>query len=69
MRRLEFAPVTSWAPGTPVRVVGLVGTWHVVGQAWFVDDDGRTVEHDHVIVTDTSGREEWVEPDRLTYAA
>lgn len=42
-------------------VDGEPGAWRYVGQATYVDDDGRDVEHDHVRMREIGGdREVWV---------
>lgn len=49
-------------------VAGRDGAWRYVGQATYVDDDGREVEHDWarmVRVSDPSA-EEWVDPAGVT---
>lgn len=56
------------SPGTPVTVAGHPGVWTVVGQAVYVDDDGRTVEHDWVRVAADDGREVWVAPGDVAAA-
>jgi hypothetical protein len=52
--------------GTALYAVrGEEGPWRYVGQATYVDDAGRTVEHDYVrMVQDDS--EVWVAPDDVT---
>lgn len=44
------------------EVAGLAGAWRFVGQATYLDDEGREVEHDHVRLVNASGDEEWVDP-------
>lgn len=42
-------------------VHGEPGAWRYVGQATYVDDDGREVEHNHVRMREVGGdREVWV---------
>jgi len=45
-------------------VIGHPGVWRYVGQATFVDDDGRDVEHDFVrmVPVGVDGPEVWVDP-------
>jgi hypothetical protein len=43
------------------RVAGHDGPWHYVGPATFVDDEGRTVEHDWVRMVQDDA-EVWVDP-------
>lgn len=45
-------------------VAGQTGVWRYVGQATYVDDAGRTVEHDHVRMAPVGvdGPEVWVAP-------
>jgi hypothetical protein len=49
-------------PGTIVTLVGREGPWRFLGQATYVDDDGRTVEHDWVRVVQDD-EEVWVAPE------
>lgn len=52
-------------PGTLVTVAGHDGPWVVLGQASYVDDDGRTVEHDWLRVAQDD-EEVWVAPEDVT---
>lgn len=60
-------PILRRAPYT-YAVDGFVGRWVYVGQAWWIDDNGVRVEHDHVRVVKVGtdpAREEWVPPSDL----
>lgn len=49
------------------RVTGESGAWVLLGQATYLDDDGRTVEHDWVLLREAGGdREVAVAPDDVT---
>lgn len=51
-------------------VTGESGAWRYVGQATYVDDEGATVEHDHVRMRQVGGdREVWVDPVDVTLRA
>lgn len=49
-------------------VAGESGAWRYVGQATYLDDDGRTVEHDDVRMAAVGGdrREVWVPRAQVT---
>jgi hypothetical protein len=55
-------------PGTLVTLTGRVGTWTVLGQATYDDDQGREVEHDWLLVEPVHGHGpvEAVAPDEVT---
>lgn len=50
-------------------VAGEVGPWHYVGQATYLDDDGREVEHDWVRMVQDDDREVWCPPDAVAELA
>lgn len=60
----------AYDPAARYALLGEDGAWRYVGQAWFVDDDGRRVEHDHVRMVqrtpDGETLERWVAPSEIT---
>jgi hypothetical protein len=52
-------------PGTLVTVAGREGPYVVLGQASYLDDAGRTVEHHWLRVAQDDG-EVWVAPEDVT---
>lgn len=56
-------------PRARYTLAGEPGEWRYVGQATYLDDDGREVEHDHVRmaqVRDGLVVEAWVDPGEVT---
>lgn len=53
------------SPRGVYAVRGHDGPWHYLGQASYVDDDGRTVDHDWVRMVQDD-EEVWVHPDDVT---
>ena len=52
-------------------VAGEAGVWRYVGQATYVDDHGREVDHDYVRMARVGqdGHEVWVAPEDVTRLA
>lgn len=48
------------------RVKGEPGAWRMVGQATYVDDEGREVEHDWVLMREVAGDREVAVPPEDT---
>lgn len=66
-----MSPATGLDPRARYALLDEPGHWRYVGQAWYVDDQGRRVEHDHVrLVQRVPGtgetREVWVDPATIT---